>query len=43
MRVAGGENAVGLRIGRILLDREEQLWHGLIKAAADKMRSANHR
>ena len=40
MRVAGGEKAVGLRTGRILLDREEQLWHGLIEAPADEMRDA---
>jgi hypothetical protein len=39
----GGENAMGLRIGRILLHREEQLWHGFIEAATDEMRSANHR
>src|SRR5689334_11484943 len=37
MRVAGGEKAVWLRAAWILLDREEQLRHGLIEASAVQM------
>ena len=39
MGVAGGEKAVWLREARILLDREEQFRHRLIKAPAEEMRA----
>src|SRR5262249_24564136 len=40
MRVAGGENAIWPWIAWVLLDREEQLRHGLIEAPAEEMRIA---
>jgi len=40
MGVAGGEIAIGPRKVRTLLDREEQLGHGLVEAPADEMRDA---
>ena len=40
MDVAGGEKAIRLRVAWILLDREEEFRHGLIKAPADEMRGA---
>ena len=36
--MASRENAVRLREARLVLDREEQLRHGLIKPPAQKMR-----
>ena len=38
MSVAGGEYAIRLRLMWILLDREEQFRHRLIKAPPDEMR-----
>ena len=40
MRVAGGENTVRVGVARIILNREEQLRHGLIEAPAEKMGGA---
>ena len=39
--VAGGEKAMRLRVGRILLDRGEELGHRLIEAPAGEMRSTD--
>jgi hypothetical protein len=39
MSVAGGEITIGLDVARILLDREEQLRHGLIEPASKEMRA----
>ena len=38
MSVTGGEYAIRLRLMWILLDREEQFGHRLIKAPPDEMR-----
>src|SRR5215469_1553485 len=43
MGIAGGEIAVGRREGRIVLDREKQLRHGLIKPPSQKKRLAYQR
>src|SRR5215472_12908739 len=40
MRVAGSEKAVWHRVAWVLLEREEQLWHGLFEAPAEEMRLA---
>ena len=40
MGVAGGQNAMRVRLARILLDREEQRRHCFIEAPTDEMREA---
>jgi hypothetical protein len=40
MRVAGGEKAIRVWMGGVLLDRQEQFRHGLCEAPAEKMRVA---
>src|SRR5580700_5463789 len=40
MGVAGGEKAISLRVGWILLDREQEFRHCLIKTPAEELREA---
>ena len=40
MSQACGEKAIPRRAARIVLDREQQFWHGFIEAPAEKMRGA---
>ena len=40
MRVAGDEITIRLDVGRILLDREKQLQHGLVEPLSKEMRAA---
>ena len=42
LRIAGGDIAIRLWAAWILLDREEQFRHGLIKAPGQKMRGSYH-
>ena len=37
MGVAGGENAMRMRVAWILLDPEKQIWHRLIEAPSQEM------
>src|SRR6266481_3195361 len=41
MDIAGGEKAMRLREVRIILDRQEQLWQGLVEAPTKKQRHAD--
>src|SRR6266481_5385448 len=41
MGIAGGEKAMRLREVRIILDRQEQLWQGLVEAPTKKQRHAD--
>jgi len=43
MGVAGGETAIRQRESWVLLDREEEVGHGLIEAPADEMRGAYYK
>ena len=42
MRIARGKTAIVRRVVRIFLDREEELRHGLVEAAAKEERPANY-
>ena len=37
MGIAGGESAIWLRVGRIILNREKEFWHRLIKTPTQEM------
>jgi len=43
MRVTGGENVIGYRKARIVLDREEQFWHSLVEALTEEVCAAQYK